>query len=207
MPVTPEIIDLARGGDSRAFEQIVSEYQNRVFSTAYRICGSREDALDLSQEVFLRVFSSLSSYKGEATFSTWLYRVCVNLCIDYGRKNKKHPLSLTLETTDEGAQEYEIPDVSADPHGLLEQKQTREQIQRAMLELSEDHRVILVLREIDGLSYDAIAGVLNLETGTVRSRIARARLSLREVLLKSGNFFDNNASNGYNGKKGGDPHD
>ena len=189
MPISEEIIRLAGEGDRSAFEQIVLEYQKKIYSTVLRMCGNADDAFDLTQEVFIRVYNSLSGFRGQSSFTTWLYRICANICIDYGRKKSRQPLSMTIDSDDtEENTEYAVPDESFSPERIFEQKEIRRAVEEGLLQLSPEHRQILVLREIDQLSYEEIAAVLHIEIGTVRSRISRARMQLREILQKSGNL-------------------
>lgn len=172
-----ELIAEAAQGDMKAFESLIRRYEKRVYNTILRICGHPDDAFDLSQEVFLRVWRGLESFRGEAAFSTWLYRLCSNACMDFLRKRsriKEEPLSVELK----------VSDGRYDPALSLEKKELMQSINTAMQKLSPDHRVILTLRELSGLSYAEIAAVLELDEGTVKSRIARARMRMREELDK-----------------------
>lgn len=186
-----ELVSLAKAGDSDAFAQLVEENQDRVYSLALRMVGHPEDAADLAQEAFLSAWRALAGFQGDAAFSTWLYRLTTNLCIDFLRKEKRKRAAgnvLYLDDTEEGEASIDLPDSTADPHRQLEQNEVRERLGQAMKALSPEHRQVLSLREISGLSYAEIAGVLGVEEGTVKSRIARARTALRKKLLESGNF-------------------
>lgn len=190
--MTPqERISLAKAGDHDAFAQLVEENQDRVYSLALRMVNNPDDAADLAQEAFLSAWRNLSGFQGEAAFSTWLYRLTSNLCIDFLRKEKRKRAAgavLYLDDTEEEEASIDLPDYGADPHRQLEQAEMREQLDRAMAALSPEHRTILSLREVSGLSYREIADLLSVEEGTVKSRIARARTALRKKLLESGNF-------------------
>ena len=186
-----ELVRAAAGGDTEAFEALVLEHQNKVYSLALRMVGNEEDARDMAQEAFIRAFSSLTGFRGDSKFSVWLYRLTSNICIDFLRSRaKKRTVSMTW-TDDEGddAGELEIPDERFSPHPELERRELRSAIQRALARLPDDMREVLLLREVGGLSYDEIAASLSLEEGTVKSRIARARGALRKVLVEEGNFF------------------
>lgn len=189
-------IRLAKEGDEQAFEALVTAYERKVYNYALRSTGNEQDAMDITQEVFLRVFRSLSGFKEESSFSTWLYRITFNICIDFSRKNAKRNenfLSLNGETAD--GKELELPDERHAPEAAYDRKELREEIAGAILRLSEQHREVLVMREISGLSYAEIAEVLELEEGTVKSRIARARENLRKIIVATGNIFGPKASN------------
>lgn len=185
-----ELVSRAKQGDQDAFAQLVQANQNRIYTLALRMTGNPEDGADLAQEAFLRAWRSLPSFQGESSFSTWLYRLTSNLCIDFLRKEKRRKSAATFTSLDdeESTAPAEVPDHRFTPESKLERKELRAAVGQAMLKLSDEHRQVLVLRELEGLSYIEIAGRLNLEEGTVKSRLARARLSLRNILLADGNF-------------------
>ena len=166
-----EIVQRVLSGDTEAFEALVLEHQNKVYSLALRMVGNEEDARDLAQDAFIRAFSSLSGFRGDSKFSVWLYRLTSNICIDFLRSRaKKRTVSMTW-TDDEGddAGELEIPDERFSPEAQLERTSMRESVQRGLESLSPQYRQILLLREVDGLSYDEIAQALGIEAGTVKS--------------------------------------
>ena len=146
--------------------------------------GHAEDAADLTQEVFLKVWQGLPSFQGDSTFSTWLYRLTSNACIDFLRREKRRRGTLSLDD-EEWELASQLPDPAPTPQKALE---------AGLAQLSDEHRQVLILRELNGLSYEEIAQVLSLSPGTVKSRIARARLSLANFLRKSGNFSDASSS-------------
>lgn len=199
-----EIIDRVLSGDTEAFEALVLEHQNKVYSLALRMVGNEEDARDMAQEAFIRAFSSLTGFRGDSKFSVWLYRLTSNICIDFLRSRaKKRTVSMTW-TDDEGddAGELEIPDERFSPEGQFDRASIRESVQRGLDSLSPQYREILVLREINGLSYEEIGRVLGIEEGTVKSRIFRARKKLCDFLLREGNIPEFGASNAPNGGAG-----
>ena len=183
-----ELLEAAKNGDQTAFAQLVEANQTMVYNLAYRMTGSPEDAADLTQEAFLNAWRGLARFGGQSAFSTWLYRLTSNACIDFLRKEKKR-VSLSM-TMDDGSEERqaELPDERYSPHRELERKEAADALQAGLAALSPEHRQVLLLREQEGLSYAQIAQALELEEGTVKSRIARARISLRDFLKKSGNF-------------------
>ncbi len=186
-----EIISKTLSGDVNAFEGLVVEYEKNVYNLALRMLKNAEDAADISQDAFIKAYNSLSSFRGDSKFSVWLYRIVSNLCLDYLRRQNRRPTkSLSVEDNDGESTELEIPDEEQSPEKLLERKTTREAVRRGLDELNTEQREILLLREIQGFSYDEIADVLNLESGTVKSRIFRARKKLCDFLIKDGNIPD-----------------
>lgn len=204
--MTPEIerqcIQDVLRGNVNAFEMLVNAYEKTVYNLALRTLGNPQDAEDVTQEAFLKAYRSLSSYRGDSKFSVWLYRIVSNLCLDQLRAKKRRPTqSLTVEN-DEGEEDtLEIPDEQFSPEKLLDRKLTQESVRRGLASLPDDAKQILLLREIQGMSYEEIADVLDLEPGTVKSRIFRARKKLCAFLLQDGNLPDALASK-YSG--GGD---
>ena len=199
-----EVIDRVLSGDTEAFEALVLEHQNKVYSLALRMVGNEEDARDMAQEAFIRAFSFLTGFRGDSKFSVWLYRLTSNICIDFLRSRaKKRTVSMTW-TDDEGddAGELEIPDERFSPEEQFDRTSIRESVQRGLDSLSPQYREILVLREINGLSYEEIGRVLGIEEGTVKSRIFRARKKLCDFLLREGNIPEFGASNAPKGGAG-----
>ena len=183
-----DLIAAAQSGDQNAFAQLVEAHQGKVYSLSYRMTGNPDDAADLTQEAFLNAWRGLASFHGQSSFSTWLHRLTSNVCIDFLRREKRRTaLSMTVEEDEEGRQ-AEVPDHRFSPEQELERRELRRTVQQGLAALSPEHRRVLVLRELEGLSYQEIAQCLELEEGTVKSRIARARIALKEYLQKSGNF-------------------
>lgn len=182
------LVARAQAGDQSAFAALVERHQSKVYNLSLRLTGSPEDAADLTQEAFLKAWRGLSSFHGESAFSTWLYRLTHNLCIDFLRKESRRRSAAAFSLDDGQIDAADlIPDPSASPQRALEGKELREALERALARLSDDHRQALALRQT-GASYAEIAQILGVEEGTVKSRIARARLSLRNFLRESGNF-------------------
>ena len=183
-----ELVHSAQKGDSMAFGELMQAHQDKIYTLCYRMTGNAEDAADLTQEVFLSAWRSLSRFQEQSSFGTWIYRMATNASIDFLRREKRRQvLSMTMEEDSEERQ-AQVPDERYSPHRLLEQKEARQAVADALAALSPEHRQVLVLREMEGLSYQEIGQLLDLEEGTVKSRIARARLALRDFLIKSGNF-------------------
>ncbi len=182
------LIRQAAAGDQNAFAALLAAYQKPVYNLALRMTGSPDDALDLSQEAFLRAWRGLSGYRFDASFSTWLYRLTGNVCIDFLRRRKKEK-TIPLYYTDEENEEQELPlphppPPAGDPAHLPRE---HSQVAEAMAKLEPEYRQALILRVIDGLSYAEIAAATDVPEGTVKSRIARAREKMRRLLKKTGN--------------------
>lgn len=176
----------AKNGSQEAFALLVEQHQGKVYNLAYRMTGNVEDAMDVSQEAFLKAWQALPNFKGESSFSTWMYRLTSNCAIDLLRKQKRKPHgSLTSDfLEDEEGMEMQIPDLRYDPAMALEQKELGDSIQKGLTLLPPHHRDVLVMREMEGLSYQEISTTLALDLGTVKSRIARGRATLRKFLTK-----------------------
>ena len=186
-----ELVRRAKDGDQLAFEQLVTDNEKRIYNLCRRMVGDQEDAAELTQEAFLNAWRGLPGFQAESAFSTWLYRLASNVCLDFLRREKRRKsLSLPVVSLDqEEAVELEIPDQRYAPEGELERLEQRQAIRDGLARLSEEHRQVLVLRELSGLSYREIAQLLGVEEGTVKSRIARALGARRKVLVEEGNFF------------------
>lgn len=186
-----ELVERAKKGDETAFEVLVTDNEKRIYNLCRRLTGNPENAAELTQEAFLNAWRGLSRFQGESSFSTWLYRLASNACIDFLRKEKRRQnLSMTVSLDDEEeARQVELPDERYAPERELERTEVRQAVAAGLERLTPEHRQVLVMREINGLSYAEIGAVLGLEEGTVKSRIARARNALRKVLTERGNFF------------------
>ena len=188
-------------GDLGAFEELVAAYEKQVYNLALRMTDNPQDAEDMAQEAFLKAYRSLSQFRGDSKFSVWLYRIVSNVCLDYLRGQKRRSaVSLSVEDDDGEETQFDLPDESASPELLLERKLTREAVQRGLQRLSDEQRQILLLREIQGLSYEEIGLALQLEPGTVKSRIFRARKRLCAFLLTDGNIPETYASSRQGGR-------
>ena len=183
MDQTPDqlLIDSCLAGRRDAFGQLVDRYQNRLFHSLLHLLGSTEDAQDIAQEAFVQAFEKLSGFRGQAQFYSWLFRIAYNLAVSDRRKARR--VSVSLENQRE-ASGFEPTDTnpSNDPSYAMDSEERQRIVQRALTELPEEFRTTLILKEMDGMSYEDIASTLGIPLGTVRSRIHRARIELRDKL-------------------------
>lgn len=188
--MTGEKVLLARAkkGEIAAFESLMTAYENRIYSLALRSTGSEQDAADITQEVFLRAWKNLDSFRGDSSLSTWLYRVTSNLCVDFARKKAAEGMPSSIDDEESPAADLADPSRITQPEAAAENSELREELQFALAQLSEEHRRVVLLRDVAGMTYTDIARTLGLEEGTVKSRLARARAGLRKILLERGNI-------------------
>jgi len=188
--VEKEIIHRVLGGDKNAFEGLVLENQKNVYNLALKMTRNEEDALDLSQEAFVKAFRQLGNFRGDSRFSVWMYRLTYNLCIDFLRRKKKEANVISLDFEDDSGDvmSLEIPDLRDMPEDSVVRGEMRKNITESIYALPLKHREMVVMREITGMSYDEIAKTLKMNVGTVKSRLARARLKLIEILKEKGTF-------------------
>ena len=181
-----KMVKLAQNGDSAAFGKLIESHERFVYNVVYRMLTNHEDAKDISQEVFLKAYRYLGKFDGKASFSTWLYRIAVNTSIDELRKRKCHEtVSLEKETdSGEGIQKKEYADNSAGVEEQVIVKESIASIKRAMENLSSEHKVIINLRDFQGLSYTEISEITQTSLGTVKSRLARARKALKDLIIE-----------------------
>lgn len=190
-----KIIKKAAAGSAEAFEALVLQYQTPIYNLCLRITGNPEDAADMTQESFLKAWRSLDSFHFEAAFSTWLYRLASNTCLDFLRSTKRRrALSLTVEDESGESRLLDLPDPAPTPEAALLTNEENALLSAAMGQLDPEQRRILTLRVVNDLSYTEIAAVLNIKEGTVKSRLARARENLRKKLLQTGNKTESNPS-------------
>ena len=185
-----QLVARAQGGDPEAFSQLVERHQTMVYRLALGKTGSPQDAEEVTQTAFLKAWQGLRTFQEKAAFSTWLYRLTANAAVDLLRRRREPALSL------------DDPDQAPSPEELSMAAERRRLLWQAIDQLPESHRLPLVLRELEGLSYREIARALDLEEGTVKSRLARGRLMLRQQLLESGTFYPTQAAEAPAGKGG-----
>lgn len=176
------LIEKSKQGDMEAFNQLVRRYDVKIYNVAYRFMGNHADACDLAQETFIRAYQALPKFRGDSGFLTWLYRICSNACRDELRRQQRQQ-KVSLDKLPNGV------DISAHvksseplPEEMLERQELKLAVQSFLNSLSEEHRLILILREIQELSYDEIARALDCSIGTVKSRLSRARRALKEKI-------------------------
>jgi RNA polymerase sigma-70 factor (ECF subfamily) len=183
------LIERGRKGDSAAIECLVLKYQNRIYNVVLKICADPDDAAELTQETFVKIIENLDKFEGRSSFYTWAFRIAVNLTLNYCQKNAK--LAVRSLDSEEGSydpqatralKELLSDDRSPDPAAMAQNKEAYEIAVQALRRLDDAQRTVLVLRDIEGMSYARIAEVLGIELGTVRSRLSRARTRLREIL-------------------------
>jgi RNA polymerase sigma-70 factor (ECF subfamily) len=172
-----QLIDQTLGGQSAAFGQLVEKYQDRLYNTLVHVLGNAEDAKDVVQEAFVRAFLKLATFERASAFYTWLYRIALNLAATHQRQRRTARAAEQARVVD-----GEPARAGDGPSGRLERDECRGQVRRAVAALEEEFRAVVVLREIDGCCYETIAEILDLPIGTVRSRLHRARMQLREQL-------------------------
>ena len=173
-----QLIDEALGGDSAAFGQLVTRYQDRLYNSLVHVVGSAEAARDVTQDALVQAYVKLETFERASGFYTWLYRIAMNMAISHLRREKP---TVSIEQARD-ALGHEPIDRGASPAARLEQQERACQVRTALGTLSDEHRAILILREIDGCGYEQIAEILDLPIGTIRSRLFRARLQLRDQL-------------------------
>jgi RNA polymerase sigma-70 factor (ECF subfamily) len=176
-----------KSGDQAAFEELWLKYEQRVYNHCLRMVGDEEESHDLTQDVGIKVIRNIKNYEHTYAFYTWLYRITVNCCIDFLRKKRRHAqeVSLTPNSDDDGGdqvREHSIPDETFVPDKTLLNRELSAVMNQAIAQLSEKLRAIIVLKEVDGFSYEEIADILDCSRGTVKSRLFRARERLKELL-------------------------
>ena len=183
------LIEQYRNGDSAAIEQLVLKYQNRIYNVILKICADPDDAAELTQETFVKVIENLDKFEGRSGFYTWAFRIAVNLTLNYCQRNSKLAFrSLDAEQQQDDSQVKQVlkdflsDDSSPDPAAEVQSKELYRIAARTLMGLDETHRAVIVLRDIEGMSYARIAEVLDIELGTVRSRLSRARSKMRDIL-------------------------
>lgn len=176
-----ELVVRARRGDADAFTALVERYERKVYALAYRMSGNAEDATDLAQEAFIRIWRKLGEFRGDAAFSTWVYRITANVCLDQRRHERRRPaLSLDAEAeTERGPLGRQVADPAAGPDAALEAAELQATIQAEIARLPAEYRAALVLRDLEGHAYQEIADILAVSLGTVKSRISRGRQLLK----------------------------
>jgi len=178
-----ELLERARNGDSQAFGVLVERYQRRVVGVAQAVVHNQDDAVELAQETFVRAYENLAKFESRSSFSTWLYRIAANLAIDFRRREGRHQV---LRGEDAETEISRLPSPRGDSYQETVRNQLNQRINGALEELTPEHRAVILLREVEGLSYDEISDVLHVPRGTVMSRLHYARSRMREILKDLG---------------------
>jgi RNA polymerase sigma-70 factor (ECF subfamily) len=183
------LVQQSQTGDTQAMERLILKYQGRIYNVILKMCGNPDDAAELAQETFVKVIESIDKFKGRSSFYTWLFRIAVNLTLNFCQRSARTATrSLdTEETEPEGRAQQLLKDLlsdesAVDPAVLAQSRELCELAKKSLLRLEEPQRAVVVLRDIEGMDYAQIADVLNIELGTVRSRLSRARSNLRDIL-------------------------
>lgn len=180
------LVRQAARGDAAAFELLMRQHEGRMYAVALRMCGNREDAQDCTQEAMLRIFRALHNFKGQSSFSTWVYRVTMNTCLDELRRRKVRTSTSLDSLLDTG---WAPTDESDTPEHHSLRSEQRRMLEKAIASLPEDMKAAIVLRDIQGFSYDEIAAILEANVGTIKSRISRGREKLRDILTRQPELF------------------
>lgn len=188
------LIAKAKRGDSEAFEELVKSYYKTVFNIALKMFANREDASDMAQEAFIKIYKSIGSFKGESSFKTWLYRVATNLCLDELRSRKKRKIiSFDEQFANTDSENIHVPQNTViSPESELLKKELRDCVNDAIKKLPDDLRLAVILRDIQNFSYHEISAILTCAEGTVKSRISRGREQLRKLLSEKEELFGMN---------------
>jgi RNA polymerase sigma-70 factor (ECF subfamily) len=176
------LVERAKQGDAEAFERLIQQYEKKVYNFAYRYVGNPEDAADIAQEALVRAYTSLSNFRGNSSFQTWLLRITYNACLDELRKRSRTRLVSIDESVegDDGEMSRQFADSADGPEALVERDELQRTVHETIKELDDEHRTMILMRDLQGYSYNQIADVLGLNLGTVKSRINRARQALKE---------------------------
>lgn len=185
-----ELVEACRSGDRQAFKSLMQRYQRKVYSVAYGFLRNQEDALDVVQESFIKVHRYLANFEGNSSFYTWLYRIVTNLCIDHIRKNRRHRElefddSLRHDAGDDAGGIVALPLSSVgDPAQLLQRREILDAVQDGLQYLSDKHRAVIVMRELQGMSYEEMAQAMKCSKGTIMSRLFHARRNMQRLLTE-----------------------
>lgn len=180
-----ELIQAAQKGNLEAYEVLISQYEKKIYALCLHLLKNSEEAYDAAQEVCIKLWKQLSTFKGQSKLSTWIYRMTTNQCLDILRKNKRKGQEISLFLDEELGEEEKLTDQTAIWHDIsshMEEKELGEVLKQGIGELKEDYRVIIVLRDVEQRSYEEISDILDISLGTVKSRLSRARSTLKKIL-------------------------
>ncbi|MHC1746962.1 MAG: RNA polymerase sigma factor [Cellulosilyticaceae bacterium] len=181
------LIERAQKGDTAAFEKLIVQYEKKIYNICFRMVRNEQQAYDLAQEVCVKVWRQLHTFELAAKLSTWIFRIATNHCLDYLRKQKnKNEVSLYAQNSDTDEEwMLDIPSGEKSTERQIEDMELQDIVKQGLYELKEEYRIILVLRDIEAYSYEEIASTLELSLGTVKSRLSRARLALKKILMQN----------------------
>ena len=186
-----ELLKKCRQGDRDAFNILVQTYQRQVINLAYGMLSDTEDATDAAQEVFIKVYRNIDRFEGKSSLSTWIYRITSNVCKDFLRKRTRTIQSISIyeSSEDDDDRPMEIKDSSPTPQEHMEITETQREVRKALDELPEEYKSVIVMYDLEGLSYDEISNVLQCPVGTIKSRLNRARKALKKNLSEKRELF------------------
>ena len=190
-----ELINKAKSGDKRAFEEIIGLYEKKVFSTIYYMVKNENEIEDIAQEVFVKIYKNLKNFKEESSLYTWIYRITINVCIDELKRKKNIVYIDERIQTEDGQVEMQLEDETKGPEKLAEEEELKRKLTSCVRKLPIDQRTMIVLRDIKGFTYMEIAEMTKMNLGTVKSKINRARASLKKILEEDGTFLEYEESN------------
>ncbi|MHC4641664.1 MAG: sigma-70 family RNA polymerase sigma factor [Planctomycetota bacterium] len=183
------LVERCRQGDSAAMERLILKYQNRIYNVILRMCRNTDDAAELTQETFVKIIKKIGEFEGRSNFYTWAFRIAVNLTLNFRQRSSRLNLkSLEIEDVDRSRQtrrqlkDLLTDDSCPDPATMVQNKELCDIVMQSLMQLDEAHRAVVVLRDIEGMNYARIAEVLDIELGTVKSRLSRARSNLRKIM-------------------------
>jgi len=183
-----ELVRKSKNGDLEAFERLIMAYEKKIFNIAYRMTGNSEDAADIAQEVCIKIYKSIGNFKENSSFGTWVYRITSNVCIDEIRKRKNSTVSLNVKNEDDEEFERAIENKDRLPDEIVEGREALNAIKKCILELTPEQRMVIILRDVRGHSYEEISSMLNINIGTLKSRLNRARSLLKDKLRNMEHF-------------------
>lgn len=181
-------VDEAKKGNIEAFEKLVESHQKKIYNIAFKLIGNREDALEIAQEALIKIYRAIKNFQGKSSFSTWIYRITTNVCLDYLRKTKNNRTVVSINEKvkfNENEISMQIEDTKLSPNHISERKEFWATISMTLQKIPEEQKVVIVLRDIHGFSYSEIAKNIKCPEGTVKSRLNRGRLLLKDLLKKN----------------------
>lgn len=187
-----DLIVKAKNGHIESFEKLIEEYQTKVYNISLKMLKNEQDAFDASQDALLKAYKYIANFKGNSSFATWLYKITVNTCLDYINKSKKYKSNISLEQTisqKDNETPIQFEDKKQNVMGKVLENERQKVLYEALDKLNPIQKEMIILRDIEGFSYEEIAKITDLNIGTVKSKISRARLKLKEILLKNKELF------------------